>query len=172
MKSRKTFPVEKLSMRPLGRRDVKTMTSENYKYKNMAHNARSVGASEYHLQWCTKYRFDVLAGESLWKDCENAIRDAALKHCIEIVEIGVMEDHVHVVAKIPPYLSVAHATGLLKGASSYYMFRSHPEVKERYWGGHFWGRGYFYRSVSNVTDDIVRRYVREDNNQRQKRLFT
>ena len=149
-----------------------TMVSINYEneYKALAHNARSVGASEYHLQWVTKYRFDVLAEESSWKDCETAIRYTALKYSIEIVEIGIMEDHVHVVAKIPPYLSVAHAIGLLKGASSYHMFRTHPEVKKRYWGGHFWGRGYFYRSVSNVTENVVRRYVREDNNQRQRKL--
>ncbi len=38
-------------------------------------------------------------------------------------------------------------------------------------GGHFWGSGYFYMSVSNVTEDIVRRYVREDNTQRQRLLF-
>ena len=81
-----------------------------------------------------------------------------------------MEDHVHVVAKIPPYLSVAHVIGLLKDASLYHMFRAHPEVKKRYRGGHFWGRGYFCRSVSTVTLSVVRRYVREDNNQRQRKL--
>ena len=138
----------------------------------MAHNAHSVGASEYHLQWVTKYRYDVLAGESTWKDCEASIRLAAERHGIRIIELGVMEDHVHVVAELPPDMSVSHAIGLLKGASSYDMFRKHPEVERRYWGGHFWGKGYFYRSVSNVTDDVVRRYVREDNTQRQKKLLT
>jgi putative transposase len=146
------------------------MDSGNYENKNFVHNAHSVGASEYHLQWVTKYRYDVLAGESSWKDCEMSIRNAAERHGIKIVELGVMEDHVHVVAEMPPNMSVAHAIGLLKGASSYEMFRKHPEVKKRYWGGHFWGRGYFYRSVSNVTDDVVRRYVRVDNTQRQRRL--
>ncbi len=146
------------------------MVSGNYENKNFARNAHSIGASEYHLQWVTKYRYDVLARESLWKDCENSIRSAAKRHGIEILEIGVMEDHVHVVVVIPPMISVSHVIGLLKGASSYDMFRLHPEVKGDYWGGHFWGRGYFYRSVSNVTDDVVRRYVREDNDQRQRRL--
>ena len=83
-----------------------------------------------------------------------------------------MEDHVHVVAEILPEISVSHAIGLLKGASSYDLFRNHPNFRKTYRRGHFWGRGYFYRSVSNVTDDVVRRYVREDNNQRQRKLLT
>jgi putative transposase len=146
------------------------MGSGNYENKNFAHNAHSVGASEYHLQWVTKYRYETLAKESHWKDCETAIRSVAEKHGIKIIELGVMEDHVHVVVTIPPEMSVSHAIGLLKGGSSYEMFRKHPNFRKRYWNGHFWGRGYFYRSVSNITDDVVRRYVREDNSQRQKRL--
>jgi putative transposase len=146
------------------------MNSGNYNYKNLAHNAHSIGASEYHLQWVTKYRYETLAKESHWKDCETAIRSAAQRHRINIIELGVMEDYVYVVAEIPPEMSVSHAIGLLKGASSYDLFWNHPNFRKTYRKGHFWGRGYFYRSVSNVTDDIVRRYVREDNNQRQRKL--
>ncbi len=148
------------------------MNSGNYKNKNLAHNAHSVGASEYHLQWVTKYRYETLAKESHWKDCEIAIKNAAKRYGIEIIELGVITDHVHAVVTIPPEMSVSHAIGLLKGASSYDLFRLHPDFRKTYWNGHFWGRGYFYRSVSNITDDVVKRYVREDNNQKQKRLLT
>ncbi len=157
-------------MRPLGRRDVNNMDSVNSEYKNLAHNAHSIGASEYHLQWVTKYRYETLAKESHWKDCETAIHSIADRHGIKIIELGVMEDHVHVVATIPTDMSVSHAIGLLKGASSYELFRKHPNFRKTYWGGHFWGRGYFYRSVSNVTDDVVRKYVREDNTRKQRKL--
>ena len=91
------------------------------------------GASEYHLQWVTKYRYNVLTGEFSWKDCETSIRVAAEMHGIKIIELGAMKDHVHVVAELPPDMAVSHAIGLLKGASSYDMFRKHPEVKRRYW---------------------------------------
>ena len=146
------------------------MDSVNYEYKNLVHNAHSVGASEYHLQWVTKYRYQTLAKESHWRDCENIIRSAAERHGIRIIELGVMEDHVHVLAELPPDLPVSKAIGLLKGSSSYELFRLHPNLRLRYRKGHFWGRGYFYRSVSSVTDDVIRDYVREDNSQRQKRL--
>jgi len=145
------------------------MDSVNYENKSFAHNAHSIGASEYHLQWATKYRYETLEKESHWKDCETAIRDVAKRHGIEIIELGVMPDHVHTVVVLSPDMSPSRAVALLKGGSAYELFRSHPNFRKTYWCGHFWSRGYFYRSVSNVTDDVVRRYVREDNTQRQSR---
>lgn len=146
------------------------MDSVNYENKSFAHNAHSVGVSEYHLQWVTKYRYETLSKESHYKDCETAIRNVASRHGITIRELGVMSDHVHVVVEVPPEMGPSKVVGLLKGGSSYEMFRSHPNFRFRYPRGHFWGRGYFYRSVSDVSEETVRRYVREDNDPRQRRL--
>lgn len=158
-------------MRPLGRKDVIHMDSVNYRDKSLAHDAHSVGVNKMHLQWCTKYRYNQLRKESHNKDCETAIFSAAKRHGIEIEEIGIMEDHVHAIAVLPPTMSPSKAIGLLKGASSYDLFRLHPNFRKRYWGGHFWSRGYFYRSVSSVTEETVKRYVQRDNSLRQKQLF-
>jgi putative transposase len=146
------------------------MNSVNYKNNKLAHDAHSVGINEMHLQWCTKYRYETLRKESYYVDCENAIRSAAKRHGIKIIELGVMPDHVHAVAILPPTMCPSKAIGLLKGASSYELFRLHPNFKKTYFGGHFWSRGYFYRSVSGVTEEVIRKYVRDDNTQRQKLL--
>ncbi len=167
----KTFSFDKyLTRRDVRRAEVKNTDSENYENKNLAHNAHSVGVSECHLQWCTKYRYDTLAKESHYRDCENAVRTVAKKHGMEITEIGIMSDHIHVVVYLPPDMSPSKAIGLLKGGGSYILFRSHPNFRKTYWGGHFWSRGYFYRSASNVDEDKVSRYVREDNNPWQRQL--
>ncbi len=157
-------------MRPLGRKDVINMDSGNYENKNFAHNAHSIGVSEYHLQWVTKYRYETLLKESHYVDCENALKNAAERHGIFVKELGVMPDHVHMVVFLPPEMSVSKAINLLKGASSYELFKLHPKFRLQYQRGHFWGRGYFYRSVSNVDDETVSKYVREDNDPRQRRL--
>jgi putative transposase len=146
------------------------MNSVNYKNNKLAHDAHSVGINEMHLQWCTKYRYETLRKKSHYVDCENAIRSAAKRHRIKIIELGVMPDHVHAVAILPPTMCPSKAIGLLKGASSYELFRLHPNFKKTYFGGHFWSRGYFYRSVSGVTEEVVRKYVRDDNTQHQKLL--
>ncbi len=146
------------------------MDSVNYGNKEFAHNAHSVGVSEYHLQWVTKYRYETLLKASYHKGCENALYEAAKRHGIVIKELGVMPDRVRIVVLLPPNMSVPRAINLLKGASSYNLFRMHPNSRLRYPRCHFWGRGYLYRSVSTIDDETVRKYVREDNDPRQVRL--
>ncbi|MEM3434150.1 MAG: IS200/IS605 family transposase [Candidatus Micrarchaeaceae archaeon] len=136
------------------------------------HNAHSVGMSEYHLQWVTKYRYETLLKEQYYKDCKNAIRDAAKRHGIELLELSVMPDHFHIVAILPVGMTPGKAARLLKGYSAHELFRLHPKFRLRYLRNHFWDRGHFYRSVSNVNDESVRRYVREDNDPRQKWLVS
>ena len=146
------------------------MDSGNYENKNLAHGAHSVGVNEHHLQWCTKYRYGALEKGSHYKDCDEAVRTVAERHGIRVVELGIMPDHVHIVALLPPDMSPSKAIGLLKGGSSYILFRLHPNFRKTYRRGHFWSRGYFYRSVSDVNEEKVRRYVREDNSLHQLTL--
>ena len=137
---------------------------------NPVHVAHCVGVNEHHLQWCTKYRYYALGKESHYKDCEAAIRTVAERHGIQIVELGVMPDHVHVAAFRPPDVGPSNAISLLKGGSSYMLFRSHPNFRKTYRQDHFWSRSYFYRSFSDVDEKRLRRYVREDNSPRQLTL--
>ena len=41
------------------------------------------------------------------------------------------------------------------------MFKLHPELKKRYWGGNLWSSGKFFRSVGNVTADTIKHYIKE-----------
>jgi len=122
------------------------------------------GQNVHHIQWCTKYRFEMLKKEDYFKACEASLRRAAARHEIGLLEVGVMSDHVHVVAQLPSAMSVARAAMLLKGASAYDLFRL------RYRKGHFWGGAYFHRSAGDASLEVVSRYVREENDQRQTRL--
>lgn len=155
-------------LRDLTRHRCETMNSVNS--EKFAHAAHSVGVSEYHLQWVTKCRYKTLLKESHYKDCEASIKNVAARHDIEILELGVMPDHVHVIVRVSPEMSPSKVVGLLKGGSSYELFKLHPKFRLQYLRGHFWGRGYFYRSVSDINDETVRKYVREDNNQKQRVL--
>ncbi len=124
----------------------------------------------HHLQWCTKYRYAMLKREEFFKACEASLERAAQRHGIELLEVGVMSDHVHVVACLRADVSPARAAMLLKGASSYDLFRHEPKFRLRYRRGHFWGRSYFHRSVGDADLETVSRYVREDNDPRQRKL--
>jgi len=41
------------------------------------------------------------------------------------------------------------------------LFKLHPELKKRYWGGSLWSSGKFFRSVGNVTADTIKHYIEE-----------
>jgi hypothetical protein len=39
--------------------------------------------------------------------------------------------------------------------------RKFPALKKKYWGSHLWGRGYFCCTVGAVTEEIVKRYIED-----------
>jgi len=55
--------------------------------------------------------------------CEEVLYEVAKRHKIEITELSVMSDHIHVVVCIPPTMSVSQALQLLKGASARELFK-------------------------------------------------
>jgi REP element-mobilizing transposase RayT len=46
-----------------------------------------------------------------------------------MIELSVMPDHIHLIASLPPTLSVSKAFNLLKGVSSHELFRSQPKFR-------------------------------------------
>jgi len=113
----------------------------------------------YHFGWCPKkalFRKELLCR----KRREEILREVAERHGIGIVDVSVMADYVHFIAGIPPTMSVSEALNLLKGGSSYELFRAKPNFRKRYPKGHFWSPGKFYRSVGDSDLETTRNYVR------------
>jgi putative transposase len=99
-------------------------------------------------------------GKGNKKLCEDILYEVAERHNIGIVELSVMPDHVHIVVQLRPTMSVSQALHLLKGASSYELFRRQPLFRYRYSRGSFWSPGKFYRSVGDTDAATVLDYVR------------
>ena len=128
--------------------------------------AHAVWLCKYHIVWCTKYRFKVLS-----KDIRVSVRDILRQLCewkkIEIIEGNVQVDHVHLVISIPPKFSVSETVGFLKGKSAIRIFDMHHELKRRYWGRHFWAKGYCVSTVG-LDEDKIKKYVKFQRHQDQK----
>jgi putative transposase len=148
----------------------------NSKYRKLSH---VVYKCDYHIVWTPKYRYRVLFGE-VKSLAERDIRMLCEWKGVEIIELNVQIDHIHVVCSIPPKVSVSGLMGTLKGKLAIKLFKSYPKLKEKpYWGNHFWSRGYFVTTVG-VDEDIIRRYVkyqegedkREENQTRNFDLFS
>ena len=62
---------------------------------------------------------------------------------VEIIEANACPDHIHMLVKIPPNISVAQFMGYLKGKSSLMIFYRYANLKYKYGNRHFWCRGYY-----------------------------
>lgn len=78
---------------------------------------------------------------------------------IKVVNGVVSADHIHLFVSIPPHISVSKFIQISKGRSSRKIQQEFPELKKRYWGRHFWGRGYFSSTSGNITDEIINEYI-------------
>ena len=126
------------------------------KYKKLSH---VVYKCDYHIVWTPKYRYRVLFGE-VKSLVENDTRMLCERKSVEVIELNVIIDHVHVMVSIPPKVSVSTLMGTLKGKLAIKLFKSYPKLKQKpYWGNHFWSRGYFVTTVG-VEEEIIRRYVK------------
>ena len=84
---------------------------------------------------------------------------------VEILEANACPDHIHMLVKIPPNLSVAQFMGYLKGKSSLMIFDRHANLKYKYGNRHFWCRGYYVDTVGRNEQKIaeyVRNQLQED----------
>ncbi len=133
------------------------------KWKKLSH---VVYQCSYHIVWCPKYRYRILKGE-VAKFVEEKIRTLCDWKKVEILELNVGEDHIHIIVIIPPKVSISELMGILKGKVAISLFKSYPFLKKKPdWGNHFWSRGYCVSTVG-LDEEKIRRYVRyQEENER------
>ena len=77
----------------------------------------------------------------------------------QIVELNVQADHVHLLVKIPPKLSVSTLMGRMKGKVAIAVFLKFPKLRtKRYWGNHFWASGYCVDTVG-MDSEMIKKYA-------------
>ena len=76
----------------------------------------------------------------------------------------VAKDHVHIMVSVPPYISVSKLVQSVKGRTSRKMLDEYKGLRRTFWGRHMWARGYFVATTGNVTDEVIMRYIEEQDN--------
>ena len=80
------------------------------------------------------------------------------KDGIEVEEVNVQAEHVHMVVSIPPKYAVSQYRGFLMGKWALKLFDRYPQVRKRHWGQHVWSRGYCVRTVG-LDEERIKKYV-------------
>ena len=113
----------------------------------------------YHLVFIPKYRRKAMYGE-VRKEMGEILRKLCEMEGIKLIKGAVCPDHVHMYISIPPKKSVSEVMSRLKGKSALMIFDRHPEYRNKM-GRHFWARGYYVETVGNVNEEVIKRYIAE-----------
>ncbi len=90
---------------------------------------------------------------------------------IEIIRGVVSKDHVHILVSAPPTMSPSEIMRRIKGRSSSKLFEEFPHLKKRYWGRHFWARGYFCVTAGELTKEMIDEYLSHHFEEKDNRSF-
>lgn len=120
---------------------------------------------QYHVVWCTKYRRDILTG-SVDDDFKELMHQIAEEQDIRIIAMETMPDHVHMLIETKPQCRISDAIKIFKGTSAWHLFKLHPEIKSKLWGGHMWNPSYFVATVSDRTKEQIEQYIHEQRTKR------
>ena len=109
-----------------------------------------------HMVITPKFRVKVLKGE-IALECERQIRWTCKCLDVDILEMAVAEDHVHMFFQYPPKLSVSTITEKIKGNSSRQLRAQFPHLI-RWSKNGLWASGCFHSSVGQGFD-VVEKYI-------------
>ena len=112
---------------------------------------------KYHIVFAPKYRRKVFFGQKR-KEIGAILRSLCEWKQVEIIEAEVCPDHIHMLIKIPPKLSVARFVGFLKGKSSILIYQKFANMKFKYRNREFWCRGY-YVDTAGKNDIKIKEYI-------------
>ena len=124
-------------------------------YESLSH---SKWDCKYHVVFIPKGRKKALYGKSrgflgpVW-------RELAGQRGSPIVAGHMVQDHVHMLIRIPPKYAVAEVIGYIKGQSAIHLARVSGENRRNVVGQHFWARGYFVSTVGR-DETVIREYIR------------
>ncbi|WP_342260291.1 IS200/IS605 family transposase [Candidatus Tisiphia endosymbiont of Metellina segmentata] len=124
-------------------------------YENLNH---SKWDCKYHIVFISKCRKKELYGK-VRKYLGNVFHELAFQRGSKIIEGHMVQDHVHMLIKIPPKYSVAEVIGYIKGKSAIAVARQFGGRKRNFNGEKLWARGYAVSTVG-FEENQIKHYIK------------
>lgn len=115
-----------------------------------------------HLIFVCKYRKKLLIkfGEQI----KDVFCEIAKEKGLNIIEMEVDKDHIHLLIQYPPTMSILEVVSLFKQMSTYRIWRQNNNedyLKIHFWKERtFWSDGYFACSIGNVSKEVIEQYIK------------
>ena len=91
----------------------------------------------------------------------DVLRQIVFEHELDIITGKVASDHVHMFISYRPTQDISKIMQWLKGISSRILLSEFPHLKKQFWGKHLRAQGYLAVSSGNITDEMIRQYIQE-----------
>jgi putative transposase len=126
--------------------------------KRWTHSNKSIFNIGYHLIWCPKYRRDVLVGD-VEDDLRALLYEKAKSIGVDIQQMEIMPDHVHLFIKAEPTDSPHWIVQQMKGYTSRILRIKHKQLRTRI--PTLWTRSYYCESVGHISEETIKKYIQE-----------
>ena len=126
------------------------------RFKRLSH---SIYECKYHIVFCPKYRYRIFIDDIAEYTRQQIYQLCRQKELLEVLELNVKTDHIHLVMSIAPKYAVSNIMGYLKGKLALKLFQRYEQLGRRYWGRHIWARGYCVSTVG-LDEEKIRLYVK------------
>lgn len=114
---------------------------------------------QYHIVWCVKYRRKVLT-PNIEKSLKEILDTIAKDNGFQIIEYNCNLDHVHLLINCSPQHYIPDMMKALKGVSARLLMKKYGEdLRNKLYNGHLWNPSYFVATVSENTEEQIRRYI-------------
>ena len=111
---------------------------------------------KYYIVWCPKYRRKVLVN-GVDDRLKEIILQSADERQVEVIELEVMPDHVHLLCEIDPQYAIHKFVKLLKGRSSHLLRQEYKTLKTRL--PTLWTNSYFVATVGSAPLADIKQYI-------------
>jgi putative transposase len=124
------------------------------------HKSHNVTVLLYHFVCPAKYR-RVVFSESVDQSLKEVCLEISKRYEIIFIEIGTDKDHVHFLIQSLPMMSPTRIIQIVKSITAKEIFKLHPEVKKKLWGGEFWTKGFYVNTVGrHGNENTIQAYVK------------
>ncbi len=125
--------------------------------RELRHDRHTVSLLTDHMVFSPKYRGKILVEKTIALALDGIIRKTCKDIDIEIIDMAVNSDHVHLFVKYPPKYSVSYIAKRIKGRSSRELRKAFPHLMEWCAKG-LWAPSCFHGSVGHGWA-VVERYI-------------
>ena len=138
--------------------DSMMLYNECMKYKS---NNNVVYSCKYHVVWCPKYRRKVLVN-GVDARLKVLIPEICEEHKIDLIEMEVMPDYVHLLVDVDPQFGIHKAVKQIKGRTSRILRDEFDFLRSRL--PTLWTNSYFVSTVGGAPLSEIKQYIEDQKN--------